>query len=161
MSRSSVAAVACECLLAITTLLPVVAAAAGQMAMTATAAWQGDWTVTRVDPRLRTRAGAELLSLHVDTGPDGALAVDWAAGRAICPQPLEAPCEWVGAHGQQAIAMQSGDSLLAVLPVSADEADPLVLHLHRSPGAALAAGVLLGARGELRYRVEAQPEPRR
>lgn len=158
MSRSRVAAVACGGLLAITTLLPVVAAAAGQMATTA---WQGDWTVTRVDPRLRTRAGAELLSLHVAAGPDATLAVDWAAGRAICPEPLEAPCEWVGARGQHAVAMQSGDSLLAVLPVSADEADPLVLHLHRSPGEALAAGVLLGARGELRYRVEAQPEPPR
>lgn len=141
--------------------LLIVALSAAAAPLGSGTAWHGDWTVIRDDPRLRSRAGAELLSLHVVAGPDATLAVDWAAGRAICPEPLEAPCEWVGARGQHAVAMQSGDSLLAVLPVSADEADPLVLHLHRSPGAALAAGVLLGARGELRYRVEAQPEPPR
>lgn len=158
MSRPGLAAPACGRLLAIATLLPAgLAAAAGPAAETA---WQGDWTVIRDDPRLRTWAGAELLRLHVEAGPDAALAVDWEAGRAICPAPLEAPCEWVGARGRHAVAMQSGDSLLAVLPVSADEGDPLLLHLHRPPGAARADGVLLGARGELRYRVQARAEPR-
>lgn len=140
-------------------LLAIALAPAG-LAAAAETAWLGDWTVTRDDPRLRSRAGAELLRLHVEAGPDAALVLDWAAGRAICPEPLEAPCEWVGADGRNAVVMLSGDSLLAVLPVSADEADPLLLLLHRPPGAVLADGVLLGARGELRYRVQAQAEPR-
>jgi len=157
MSRLRVALSAGSGLLAIA--IAIALALAGRAAAAETA-WLGDWTVTRDDPRLRSRAGAELLRLHIEAGPDAALVLDWAAGRAICPEPLEAPCEWVGAHGRNAVVMPSGDSLLAVLPVSADEADPLLLHLHRPPGAALADGVLLGARGELRYRVQAQAEPR-
>lgn len=158
MSWSGLSAPACGRLLVIAMLLPAGTAAAASAAQGA--AWQGDWTVTRDDPRLRTRAGAELLRLHVEAEADAALAVDWVAGRAICPEPLEAPCEWVGARGRRAVAMPSGDSLLVVLPVSADEGDPLLLHLQRAPGAVLADGVLLSARGELRYRVQAQTEPR-
>lgn len=126
------------------------------LAVAADAGWQGDWTVTRDDPRLRTRAGAELLSLHVVDQGQGVLAVDWQAGRAICLDPLDPPCEWIGARGQATVAAVSGDSLVALLPVSDDDSDPFVLHLHREASSPLVVGVLLGIGGELRYRVEAR-----
>lgn len=118
--------------------------------------WHGDWTVTRDDPRLRTRAGAELLSLRIVAGEaDDSPVLHWSAGRAICLDPLDEPCEWVGARGESSVAMLSGDILIAVLRVSADDGDPFVLHLRPSPSSPIASGVLLGGRGELRYRVEA------
>ncbi|WP_293392578.1 hypothetical protein [Nevskia sp.] len=131
-------------------LLPGLTAAADQ-------GWQGVWRVTRDDPRLSTRAGAELLSLTVKEVSADIAAVRWQSGRAICPDPPDAQaCEWVGARGQTTAAMVSGNSLVAVLSVSADEGDPFVVVLHRAADAPLATGVLLGARGELRYRIEAE-----
>jgi len=126
------------------------------LAAGADAGWQGDWTVTRDDPRLTTRAGAELLSLQVVDQGQGALAVDWQAGRAICLDPLDEPCEWIGTRGQATVAAVSGDSLIALLRVSADDSDPFVLHLHRGPTTPIASGMLLGSGGDLRYRIEAQ-----
>lgn len=120
--------------------------------------WHGDWTVTRDDPRLLTRAGAELLSLRIVAGEaDDSPVLHWSAGRAICLDPLDEPCEWVGARGESSVAMLSGDTLVAVLRVSADDGDPFVLHLRpsQSPSSPITSGVLLGGRGELRYRVEA------
>ena len=63
---------------------------------TAPGPWQGNWRVTRDDPRIRTRAGAELARLHIihDQG-SRTLELQWVAGRAICEDPAGEPCEWV------------------------------------------------------------------
>jgi hypothetical protein len=123
--------------------------------------WQGTWRIVREDPRLRTRAAQELLELTVwhDRGSLQA-QVDWLALRAICQQPASAPCEWVGASGQAAVGGAHPRGLTVVLPVSADEVDPFVLVLHGAPPtgrrAAGIEGLLLSARGDVRYRVRAE-----
>lgn len=117
--------------------------------------WQGEWRVTRDDPRLYTRAAAELLSLRVIEVSDTATRIQWQTGRAICEDPLAEPCEWIGASGE-AVAVISGGSLMVVLPVSADDGDPVVLQLARVPASARASGVLFSARGGLRYAIEAE-----
>jgi len=122
--------------------------------------WQGTWRITREDARLRTRGAQELLTLTVwqDRGSLVAM-VDWQAGRAICLNPLTAPCDWVGAEGQAATAAAHAGGLVVVLPVSADERDPFVVTLFgapargRSPGL---DGILVSVLGDLRYRIRAQ-----
>lgn len=122
--------------------------------------WQGDWRVERLDPRLHSRAGAEALRLQViDDG--GRLDLDWQVGRGLCDPPEAEPCEWVGATGAASLALTSADALLAVLPVSADEADPWLLHLSPPQAAGPAQGHLFQLRGGSRYAVEARrlPDP--
>jgi hypothetical protein len=122
--------------------------------------WQGTWRLTREDPRLRTRAAQELATLTVWQDRGSLVAtVDWQAGRAVCLDPMAAPCDWVGAQGQAATAAAHAGGLVVVLPVSADERDPYVVTLFgtpargRSPGL---DGVLVSALGDLRYRIRAQ-----
>lgn len=118
--------------------------------------WQGNWTVLRQDARIRTRAGAEALHLHILHDADSAYAeVQWVAGRGICEEPLAEPCEWVGASGAQLHAPVTPEALYVLLPLSADADDPLLLHL-QSPEES-APGWLLSLRGGLRYRVELRP----
>lgn len=123
---------------------------------TAAGIWQGNWRVLRDDPRVRTRAGAEALRLHVihDAGSDRA-EVQWIAGRAICADPAAEPCEWIGQTGAVQ-AWVGAHGLYAVLPVAADAANPFVLHLARAQRGT--SGALFDAYGELRYRVELTAE---
>lgn len=111
--------------------------------------WQGNWLLRRDDPRIRTRGGSEALRLHVihDAGSDVA-ELQWVAGPAVCEDPVGEPCEWIGAAGEvRALINETG--LYAVLPVSADETDPLILHLPRA--ATDTPATLFSARGDLRY----------
>ena len=112
--------------------------------------WQGNWRVLRDDPRIRTRAGAELLRLHVlhHIG-DTHAQVQWVAGRAICDDPLGEPCEWIGAQGTVTHATVAPGGLYAVLAVSADETQPFVLHLQ--PPADRGDALLFDASGDLRF----------
>lgn len=121
--------------------------------------WQGQWRVTRSDARLTTRASSELLVLTVfqDLGATTA-DVDWQAGRAICEDPLAEPCEWVGASGDAAATAISAGALVAVMHISADESDPYLLHLAAPQPGRPAQGVLLNARGDWAYRIEAVRE---
>lgn len=121
--------------------------------------WQGEWIVVRDDPRIRTRAGAEVLRLSIvhDAGSDRA-QVQWIAGRAICDDVSGEPCEWIGASGQADHAVVAPTGLYLRVPVSADESAPFQLHLAQP--AAGAAGLLFD--DDLRYRVELateQPAP--
>jgi len=129
------------------------------MSERAPGAWQGEWLVTRNDPRLASKAGRELLRLtiiHSEGEPHA--EVHWGAGRAICEDPIGEPCEWIGASGVALQAIVSAGSLLALLPVSADETDPMLLHLAPPQRNRPAQGTLLNTRGDLRYVVEAEPQ---
>lgn len=115
--------------------------------------WQGNWALTRDDPRLTTRAAQALLRLAVIQSEGDVIAsVQWIADRAICPEPLDDPCEWIGASGELPGIVHAG-GLFAVLPVSADPDDPFVLHL-----AADGTGLLFSRDGRIRYRLEYRRE---
>lgn len=123
----------------------------------AAGAWHGTWEVTRDDPDIRTRAGSLVLRLHIEHARHGVTPqIFWEAGRAICPSPLAPPCEWVGGRGEALSARVVAGHLLAVLRVSADEADPFVVWLERPHQGRSARGSLLSARGDHAYRVQAQ-----
>lgn len=117
--------------------------------------WQGEWIVLRQDPRIRTRAGAEVLRLSIvhDVGSDRA-QVQWIAGRAICADVLGEPCEWIGARGQADRAIVAPTGLYLRVAVSADQSAAFRLHLARPTMGA--AGVLFD--DEVRYRVELATE---
>jgi hypothetical protein len=118
--------------------------------------WQGNWRVTRDDPRIRTRAGAELARLHIiQQQGNRVLQLQWVAGRAMCEDPAGEPCEWAGAAGESAHARElEGGGLAAALAVSADTDDPFTLRFARHPAAGQAAeGTLTSARGDIRWRV--------
>ena len=123
---------------------------------TAHGPWQGTWRVTRDDPRIYTRAGAELARLHIiQEQGSSVLELQWTAGRAMCEDPAGEPCEWAGAAGESAHARQTqGGGLTAPLAVSADPDDPFTLHFARRPKAGQAVqGTLSSARGDIRWRV--------
>jgi hypothetical protein len=119
--------------------------------------WQGNWTVLRDDPRIRTLGGARMLQMQViqDAGSDLA-EVQWTADRAICEDPLDDPCEWIGSHGQTLQAVVGTSGLYVPLTLSADETDPFILHL--SQPQATAPGLLFNVRGGIRYRLELAAE---
>ena len=122
-----------------------------------TGAWHGTWEVTRDDPDIRTRAGALALRLQIEHARHGASPqVRWVADRALCPSPRAAPCEWVGSRGKAVSTRVVAGHLLAVLQVSADDADPFVVWLERPEQGRSAQGTLLSARGDLHYRLQAQ-----
>ena len=120
--------------------------------------WHGNWRVTRDDPRLANRAAAELfrmLILHSEDDP--AVDVQYLAGRAICVEPDEPPCEWIGASGDAEAVVVHGDRLDARLPIPADLDDSMLLGLTlRRPG--FAAGELVLQYGNTRYALEAERE---
>jgi hypothetical protein len=116
--------------------------------------WQGHWTLTREDPRLFTRGAQQLLGLHVIQDQGAATAsMQWLAHRAICIDPFDAPCEWVGAAGEVTGIVAAG-GLYAVLPIAADPDDPLVLHLMPD-----GRGLLFSRDGRLRYALKHRREP--
>lgn len=126
-------------------------------AETAPGPWQGNWSLLRQDPRIRTLGGARTLRLHIIHDASGTVEVEWAGDRGICEDPLADPCEWVGAAGK-GVAVATGAGALAVLlQVSADPDDPFLLLLERS-GAGRAAARLVSARGGIAYVLEAERE---
>lgn len=117
---------------------------------------QGRWRLLRIDPSLHTRAASEALLLEVIDDPVAArIELQWLAGRAICEAPLEEPCDWVGSSGQASEVVTQGGGLLAVLPLSAEQGDPMLLWLPALPG----TGWMFNALGGFRYRVEAERLP--
>lgn len=130
---------------------------------TAPGVWQGNYALTRIDPRIRTRAGADLIGMQViqDRGADTA-TVSWDARRAICPDPLDEPCEWIGANGTDT-ARVIGNTLVLALRLSPDESDPAILVLQRqSTGRgkpARLAGFITNARAGWDIRFDATRTP--
>jgi hypothetical protein len=123
--------------------------------------WQGNWRVTRDDPRIRTRGGAELARLHAMQDEGSSIVhLQWIAGPAICEDPTAEPCEWVGAKGETDRGRATGTSgLIAPLAVSADADDPFTLRFPRlpKPGEAV-PGSITNAKGGIRWRVYIERE---
>ena len=120
-------------------------------------AWHGTWEVPRDDPDIRTRAGSLALRFRIEHARHGVSPhIHWEADRAICQSPLASPCEWVGTRGKAVSARVVAGHLLAVLQVSADDADPFVVWLERPDQGRSAQGSLLSARGDLSYRLQAR-----
>lgn len=116
--------------------------------------WHGQWEVQRPHPALFTRAGTLALRLEIWHSKDAPDAdVHWTTGNAICPEPADEPCEWIGASGVAQAAVL-GDALYFALPLSADAEDPLFVHLP-SHGSGAAAN----ARGGIAFPLEATRLP--
>lgn len=124
-------------------------------------AWQGEWTLTREHPALRTLAGSRLFELAVHHAEGSAEAtVWWLAGPAICPDPLaDEPCEWIGATGGPLTLPLVEGRLVAVLAVSADADDPFILVLDAPSAAGASRGALVSARGGVAWPVDARRDP--
>ena len=150
-------------------------AAAAMIGLTATASaqeedgaippgdWQGNYALTRSDPRIRTLAGADLIGMQVIQDRGASIAtVSWDARRAICPDPLDEPCEWVGANGTDT-ARVIGDTLVLTLRLSPDESDPAILVMQRQAGDAAMrsrlAGFITNARADWDLQFEAVRQP--
>ena len=128
----------------------------------AAGAWQGNWEVVRVDSRIRTLSGSRLFELVIiqDRGSNRA-EVQWRADRAICEDPLDDPCEWVGTYGDAPSAkVTKKGGLQARFQVSADAEDPFILTIPHLPrGDAWVAGALKNTKGGLNYSVEIRRKP--
>lgn len=124
-------------------------------------AWQGEWTLTRDHPGLRTLAGSRLLELAVHHAQGAAEAqVWWQTGPAICPEPLaDGPCEWMGAHGGPTPAALVEGRLVMMLPVSSDAEDPFVLLLDPPSRPGASRGALVSARGGVAWPLDARRDP--
>lgn len=125
--------------------------------------WQGNYALTRSDPRIRTLAGADLIGMQVIQDRGASIAtVSWDARRAICPDPLDEPCEWVGANGTDT-ARVIGDTLVLTLRLSPDESDPVILVMQRQAGDAAMrsrlAGFITNARADWDLQFEAVRQP--
>ncbi len=125
--------------------------------------WQGNYALTRSDPRIRTLAGADLIGMQVIQDRGASIAtVSWDARRAICPDPLAEPCEWIGANGTDT-ARIIGDTLVLTLRLSPDESDPAILVIQRQPGTAATrrrlAGFITNARADWDLQFEALFQP--
>lgn len=142
--------------------LAVSASAQEDAAGAAPSEWQGNYTLTRIDPRIRTRAGADLIGMQVihDRGARTA-TVSWDARRGICPDPVGQPCEWIGANGTDQ-ARVIGDTLVLALRLSPDESDPAIMVLQRiRPAArkpARMSGFITNARADWDIRFDALKE---
>lgn len=126
--------------------------------------WQGNYVLTRSDPRIRTLAGADLIGMQVIQDRGASIAtVSWDARRAICPDPEGDPCEWIGANGTDT-ARIIGDTLVLTLRLSPDESDPAILVMQRKSGPAAPrrrlAGFVTNARADwdMQFVAVLQPE---
>lgn len=111
----------------------------------------------RDDARIRTRAGALALRLHVIQDADGTVEVQWVADRGLCEDPNAAPCEWVRAHGEARATAAGTGALALLLRVSADPDDPFLLVLERGADG-WATARLVSEKGGLAYRLNAERE---
>ena len=121
--------------------------------------WQGNYALSRIDPRIRTRGGADLIGMQVihDAGA-ATVTVSWDARRAICPDPVGESCEWIGANGTDT-ARVIGDTLVLALRLSPDESDPAIMVLQRRAAAprkpARYTGFITNARADWDIRFDA------
>jgi len=116
--------------------------------------WHGNWEVQRPHPALFTRASTLALQLEIWHAKDaGEAEVHWTTGNAICPEPADEVCEWVGVSGiaQGAVV---GAALYFAAPLSADSEDPLFVHLPAAGG-----GAAVNARGGIAFPLEATRVP--
>jgi hypothetical protein len=117
--------------------------------------WQGTYQLDRIDPRIRTRGGADLIRMQViHSKGEATVTVSWTAGRAICEDPLAEPCEWIGANGTTQGRIV-GDQLAIALPVSADEGDPFILLMPWSAKGPM-TGHLFNAKADFAWRFYAR-----
>lgn len=124
---------------------------------TAPGAWQGNWSLLRDDPRIRTRGGAQTLQLQVIQDATGAVEVLWLADRGICEDPNAPPCEWVGAQGRGHAVAAGGRALAVLLRISADADDPFLLVLERREDDRASAR-LVSETGGIAYQLDAERE---
>jgi hypothetical protein len=117
--------------------------------------WQNTYDLSRNDPRIRTKAGARLMAVEVvHNRGEKTAKVTWVADRAICENPLAAPCEWVGTNGD-ADAQIIGNDLVFAAAISAEEADPTFVVLRGPPVGQTRvqpSGHMIDARGGYAYR---------
>ena len=112
-----------------------------------TGQWQGNYIVRRIDPRLTTLGASELLRVQVIQDRGAATAtLDFAASRAICIDPLDDPCEWIGAT-EVVPAVITATGLYAELSIAVDRS--FFLHLSAPDNNAEAA--LFALDGEVNY----------
>jgi hypothetical protein len=119
--------------------------------------WNGNWSLQRDDPRIRTRAGAATLRLQVIQDAAGRVDVLWMADRGICEDPNAPPCEWVSARGTGVAVSAGAGSLAVLLRVSADPDDTFLLLLERGAGGRVTAR-LVSEKGGIAYRLDAERE---
>jgi hypothetical protein len=117
--------------------------------------WQNTYDLSRIDPRIRTNAGAKLMAVEVvHNRGESTAKVTWVADRAVCEDPTQGPCEWVGSSGD-ATARIIGNDLVFSAQISADETDPVFVVLRGPPAAQTTqqpSGYMMNARGGYAYR---------
>ena len=114
--------------------------------------WNGKWEVTRDHPQITTRGGAQALQLEIEHKAGNATPrVKWVADRGLCESPTAPPCDWIGNYGVAASARVVNGHLLAVLQVSADDSDPMVVWLEKPQPGRSTPGTLISAKGNLAY----------
>lgn len=132
-------------------------AAREQADATAAGPWNGNWSLKRDDPRIRTRAGAATLRLHIVYKASGQFELSWIADRGICEDPNAPPCDWAAARGLGFAVAAGPGALAALLRISADPDDPFLLVLER--GAEGRVTARLGSeKGGIAYRLHAERE---
>ena len=114
--------------------------------------WNGQWEVTRDHPQITTRGGAQALRLEIEHRAGSATPrVKWVADRGLCESPTAPPCDWIGNYGVAASARVVNGHLLAVMQVSADDSDPMVVWLEKPQPGRSTPGTLISAKGNLAY----------
>ncbi|MFC4290997.1 hypothetical protein ACFOWX_01025 [Sphingorhabdus arenilitoris] len=118
--------------------------------------WQRNFELSREDPRIRTKGGADLLRIQViqDKGAES-VQVSWTAGRAICEDPNGEPCESVGASGTVQGRILGKDLVFAI-PLSAQAEDPTIVILRGGVSGgknkAPLSGYMMNALGDYAYK---------
>lgn len=117
--------------------------------------WQNTFDLARMDPRIRTAGGAQLMAVTVfHNRGESTAQVTWVADRAVCEDPRAEPCSWVGATGD-ATARIIGNDLVFAAALSDEEADPAFVVLRGPPvgrTSAQPSGYMMNARGGYAYR---------
>lgn len=117
--------------------------------------WQNTFDLARMDPRIRTVGGAQLMAVTVfHNRGESTAQVTWVADRAVCEDPRAEPCSWVGASGD-ATARIIGDDLVFAAPLSDEESDPAFVVLRGPPVGRTGvqpSGYMMNARGDYAYR---------
>lgn len=122
--------------------------------------WQGNWRISRIDPKIKTRAGAELFTMQIIQDKNSRIAdLNWVTGRAICPDINAEPCEWIGVSSPSSKAHIYAGQLLASLNISSDDTDPFTLLLIPDASNTKAKGILMSHSGDVNYQIEAERMP--
>ena len=122
--------------------------------------WQGNWNIIRIDSKIKTRAGEELITVQIIQDKNSPKAdLNWLTGRAICPEINAEPCEWIGVSSAATQAHIYAGQLLASLNISADDSDPFTLLLIPDANKNKAKGVLVSHHGDIKYQIEAERLP--